>query len=212
MGNSCLINTSSSFLTFDEKLYYLKPETLGRLLFLSTFVGDEDGKLYKNGEIITNNDQLSCILNIRKTTIKEFCKECAKYNILSSSAWGIRICDLVSCHAEKSARIILYKYPLYLLFKNILPRQHKYVGYILYIIDNIDINTGVVYNEGFPASLTDLHTQLLQYKSKNATDFKKNLEQLWIVWNGCKEYLFEITPFRNKKVIRVNPLFIKVIK
>lgn len=153
----------------------LKPSTITRLIYLSTFL-NYDGQLMKNSKNIMTKESLFNVLNLSRKETDRFYNEVIKNNILICENDGLflntdifgkgKLTDSkVGVMAEKNKYITrLYINGVRELYSKSTPRSHKTLSYLFQVLPYVNREYNIV-------SHNPLETNLKEIKSMSLGEF-----------------------------------------
>lgn len=128
-----------------DTLVTLSPQTLTRLLYLSTYIQYNSGLLVVDNQTLTKG-QVCHLLHINHTTAGNFLDELTQAGVLSVNADGCHISkDYIRYgKAGKRGLVRVYASAYCSLYENTLAAKHVYIGYILCLMPLIDTRSNIV--------------------------------------------------------------------
>lgn len=143
------------FANTQNDLQQLKPETVGRLIFLSTFLSYDDNVLYQTQKTPLSIKTLMQVLKLSKATFSRFCKEVmGKYLFICKDKKSKEERIILNKQAFIRGSLLKYKFceswqklfifPIRELYEILPTVKHRYLGYIFKMIPYINIEYNIL--------------------------------------------------------------------
>lgn len=207
-----------TWLRTDYFLNELKPQTVGRLAYLSTFLDFENQLLLKlNNQPMLKGD-LAEVLGVTKRTTQDFYKELTEEKILidkgkdglylSKIFWRGRTTD--------KKKIRLYRSTIRELYGKMSIKGHRFFGYVIQLIPYFNREWNVICSNPEETDMMKIDflsigeiCKLLNFNKSNSDRLKAALTGNYFVWNGSKQSICAILKVQSCgthfETIIVNP-------
>ena len=190
-----------TFLSINRMPDTLTPATVGRLVYLSTYVG-YDNQLLSNKRTPITKTMLPEILCVGKTVAKRFFSECEAAKLLREDQQKrLYISDAFfrgSIGNRKDQHTRLWHDTIRDLYKRLPAKHHKYFGYVVQMLPWVNVNYNIVCSNPMetdpeqinPIDIDDLY-MLCGYEagSRNTHRFIDALTGAWFDYRGSQQAL-----------------------
>ena len=206
-----------TMLEITDSIKSLNPATIGRLIFLSTYLEYGTQRLIYSKRPMLKND-LEVVLKLGKTAKNQFFNECEKAGILEDRGKdGLFLSGIFFRHeAKNSAWFKLYHDTIRDLYSRMLPSYHNHLGFIVYCLKRINLEWNTLCFNPTEKNIDKVQVMTLKefckeirYDYHNVARLKEALTGLWFEWNGEKQALCKLIPINtengNELAIAINP-------
>lgn len=179
--------------TNNDILKSMKPETVGRLVYLSTYLDFDTQQLMVEPYVPMKKKDLQYFLNIGETKVKHFCNECSSYGVMRiDDKKHLYLNDIFfKGKSTSKERIKIYCKTIRELYRHLPPKHHKYFGYIIQLVPWINYEWNIIcknpleydYKKIIPLSVKEI-CGFIGYNEKNSYRFKEAITKCFFEWGG----------------------------
>lgn len=200
-----------------EKLKTIKPQTLGRLAYLSTYLDFGTQRLMAEPERTMKKNDLQHFLNISELHANLFCAECIEHGLLRIEDKCLYLDDVFFRNKSQTKdRIKIYTKTIRSLYSNMPSRYHRYFGYVIQLIPYINREWNIVcynpdernYEKIIPLTVKEI-CNLCNYSNNQSARFKNIILKCRFDWQGELASMcgLALTPSRDRLIdgLVINP-------
>lgn len=179
--------------TVNNAMEKMKPETVGRLAYLSTYLDFGSNRLMAEPNRQMKKNDLQYFLGIGKTRVWNFCDECVEQGIMTIDDEKFLFLDDIFFKGKSSDknRIKLYGKTIQSLYKHMPVRHHKYFGYVIQLVPWINYEWNIICknpdecdrDKVIPWTMKEI-CQFADYDEKNFKRFKDAILKCCFEWKG----------------------------
>jgi len=135
-----------TFLKISDFLSQVDPATVGRIAYLSTFLGFNHQLLYKERDVPIRKEDLPKILNVTRPTAADFYKKCISKNLLIDRDSNGLFINTMFFRGKSDGEDItrLYRGTVQDLYQRLNSKEHKHFGYAIQIIPYINREWNII--------------------------------------------------------------------
>lgn len=177
----------------NDAMEKMKPETVGRLVYLSTYLDFGSKQLMAEANRPMKKSDLQYFLKIGETKVRHFCDECISHGLLTIDENKLLYLDDIFFKGKSSQKenIKLYCKTIRDLYKRMPARHHRYFGYIIQLLPYISIEWNVICKnpEEKDSKKVCLLTvkemcELLNYSTNQSCRFQNAITHCMFEWDG----------------------------
>lgn len=213
------------FITEFNKITDLEPQTIARLMFLSTYVSYKDNILmYDNGVVFKKKD-LSKVMGLNRDSLRKFIKEITDKGYLIETDAGYKITLSLVHKGEAKFRplddherfVKVYIQAMRKMYNSVTTRQHKFLGYVFQMLPYVNIYHNILCLNPYEEDIDNIHPlsfsgmiRDLGLSEHNIDHFRKTAERILFDINGEEQHFLcyvlnaEIDS-KNDGVVVINP-------
>lgn len=179
--------------TVNDVMQKLKPETVSRLVYLSTYLAFDSQQLMAEPDRPMKKKDLQYFLGLGETKVRHFCDECVEHGFLRIDENKFLYLDDIFFRGKSSnkQKVKLYCKTIRDLYKRMPVKHHRYLGYIVLLLPYISTEWNVICKNPdetdcdkiVPFTIKEL-CRILDYDEKNTKRFKEALLKCCFEWNG----------------------------
>lgn len=179
--------------TVNNVMEKMKPETVGRLVYLSTYLDFDNNQLMAEPKKPMKKNDLQYFLGIGETKVRHFCDECIEHGLLSIDDNKFLYLDDIFFKGKSfdKSRIKLYCKTIQALFKQMPARHHKYFGYVIQLVPWINYEWNIIcknpderdQNKVIPWTMKEI-CQFANYDDRHTKRFKEAILKCCFEWKG----------------------------
>lgn len=204
----------------------LNNPTISRLVYLATYVNNDNYIAYDNGRILSRC-QLQDLLNLDSSTFKRFLREAKKYDYLIEDEYGYQINTnifgkgtLQKTKDQRAAKLFVYSTRF--LYEHTTIDSHKTLAYMYMILPYVNLTYNVLCENPWETDKTKIHKMsidmLCQKLGLDVSHSKRFVNQLLKIQfpdtNGDKRgVLVAVRAAKNdviKEYLCVNPMLYSI--
>lgn len=201
--------------TENNPIFEASPRTAARVLYLSTFIGNESGVLRKTQRTCMQLKHLSSVLSIGSTTAYEFTAEAKDLGLITETEYGLVLPNFSYRKRECGKRpLVVNQDGLSSLYRNIPARHVQYIGYVLNVFHYINDFYGIVCHNPQEDSIDDIEpftfvefSDMSGLQNASAKRVAQVLSTLTFQFDGKEQRFCSVGPGRKRAGMRifVNP-------
>lgn len=213
------------FITEFNKITDLNPQTITRLMYLSTYVSYKDNLLtYDNGIPLKRKDIIK-IMGLGEDSLRAFLKEVKEKGYLVETDEGYKISLKLIHKGETKLRpldeheryIKVYIQAMRKMYNSVSLRQHKFLGYVFQMLPYVNIYHNILCLNPFEENIDNIHPLSFSGMIKdlglsihNIDHFRKTAERVLFEINGEEQHfmcyvLNAEVDSKNDGVVVINP-------
>lgn len=199
----------------ESTVYTLGASTIGRLIYLATYMNYENRLLLDNNWNMLKSN-LPNVLRISKDSARTFYKECISTGILiDMKKDGLYLFDdFYKGKSKNKDRVKIYKNTVREIYEKLPTSAHRYFGYIAKLIPHINIEWNIVCKNIYETDIRKIEPYTVAelcniwgYNDSNAQRFLKIIEKSKFNFNG-KQY--SLCAFVSARANRTKYMYIYV--
>lgn len=177
--------------TADNTIEKLKPETIGRLVYLSTYLDFDSQQLMIRPNRPMKKKDLQYFLGLGETKVRHFCDECIENGFLIIDENKFLYLNDIFFKGKTSdkKRIKLYGKTIRNLFMRMPVKHHRYFGYIILLLPHINKEWNILcrnpdeqdLNKIIPLTMKEI-CKLLNYNDGHTKRFKEAILKCCFEW------------------------------
>ena len=205
------------FLSREHQLGNISAETVGRLIYLLTYL-DYDGNLMLSQRTHLQKSDLESVMGFSKWTVNRFLKEITP-SYITESKDGLKLtnADVVRGRLNKTDKVYqkMYINTIRKIYKSVKPSNHKHLGYIFQTIPYINLEYNILCTNPNEVELEKIEPitigdfcKMIGFDVSNFHRLKKIYNSITFEINGQEQYFLSfVSNENNADTIRmfVNP-------
>ena len=193
-------NKKHTHINADYRYNNISPESIGRLMFLSTFLGYEDNFLMISQKAKMSKKDLIKVMKLPTTTFYRFFNEVKDKYIITDNSGYLRLREDYFHKGNFTVREkgkkwqSLYKDTIQMLYYKTPIHQHRHIGYIFSLLPYVNIEYNIVCKNPEEKQLDKIDfltinelCEKIGYSKEHRNKLKDNLKQLVFDVDGRKE-------------------------
>ena len=213
------------FITEFNKITDLDPQTITRLMFLSTYVSYKDNILmYDNGVVFRKKD-FGKVMGLSNNALRHFINEITNKGYLIETEAGYKITLSLVHKGETKLRpldeherfVKVYIQAMRKMYNSVTAYQHKFLGYVFQMLPYVNIYHNILCLNPYEEDIDNIHPlsfsgmiRDLGLSEHNIDHFRKTAERILFDINGEEQHFLcyvlnaEIDS-KNDGVVVINP-------
>lgn len=213
------------FISRFENINDLKPQTLARLMYLSTYISYDNNYLKYNNGIAVDKKSMKDLMKLSGRTFDDFYKEIVNKGYLIKDDNGYRINERIIHKGSNNERPLseqerynkIYINAMQKMYLSTKISQHKLLGYVFMMLPYVSIKYNILCYNPFENDLNSIipitmnnFCDYIGVGTEQINRFRRNIENIIFTFNGREQhFLCFILPAnvdnKNHGMMMINP-------